>query len=192
MGQIRRRFVAELDRFIARAQLPVALFGKAQRKDDVMIDHLRQFERKEGVAFVGKAQEKASVLLTEKRRSPRGRAYPWIVRSTAMVTQYYIYAVDEDFGAFFLKFCTDFPYNAKLCLNGHEYAKRQLEREGIAYEALDNGVLSCADPRRPQQICDGLSADKIDRLLRKWVHLLPHPFTAADRKAGHRYDISIL
>jgi hypothetical protein len=53
-------------------------------------------------------------------------------------------------------------------------------------------VLSCADPQRLQQICDGLSAEKIDRLLRKWLHFLPHPFTAADQKAGHRYDISIL
>jgi hypothetical protein len=59
-----------------------------------------------------------------------------------MVNHYYIYAVDRDFGPFFLKFCTYFPFNAKLCLNGHEYAKRQLARRGIAFEALDNGILS--------------------------------------------------
>jgi hypothetical protein len=28
--------------------------------------------------------------------------------------------------------------------------------------------------------------------LRKWLRLLPHPDTAADRKAGYRYQISIL
>jgi hypothetical protein len=67
-----------------------------------------------------------------------------------------------------------------------------LAKEGIAFEALDNGILSCADPKRLQQICDGLSAAKIDALLRKWLPLLPHPFTAADRRAGYRYDISIL
>jgi hypothetical protein len=71
-----------------------------------------------------------------------------------------------------------FPFNAKLCLNGHEYAKRQLAREGIAFEALDNGVLSCAAPARLQNICDGLSAEKIDGFLRKWgavPHLHRHP-----------------
>ena len=93
-----------------------------------------QLPAKEGVVFVGKAQEKAPVFRTEKRHSPHsGRPYPWIVKSTAMVNHYYIYAVDRDFGPFFLKFCTYFPYNAKLCLNGHEYAKRQLERQGIAF-----------------------------------------------------------
>ena len=71
-------------------------------------------------------------------------------------------------------------------------AKRQLTRKGIGFEALDNGVLRCDDPKRLQAICDGLSAEKIDALLRKWLRKLPHPFTAADRKAGYRYEISIL
>ena len=126
-------------------------------------------------------------------RSPKtGLPYPWMVRSTAMVNHYYIYAMDHDFGPFCLKFCTYFPYNAKLCLNGHEYVKQQLGRERIAYEALDNGILSRADPKRLQKICDSLSAEKIDGLLRKWLRILPHPFTAKDRKAGYRYEISIL
>jgi len=40
-----------------------------------------------------------------------------------MVNHYYVYAVDRDFGPFSLKFCSYFPYNAKLCLNGHAYLK---------------------------------------------------------------------
>jgi hypothetical protein len=43
-----------------------------------------------------------------------------------------------------------------------------------------------------QAICDGLTADKIDALLRKWLAILPHPFSPADRAAGYRYDISML
>jgi hypothetical protein len=193
MSPMSRGFVAELDRFAARHRVPVVLFAKGQRKDDVMTEHLRRFEAEEGVVFLGKAQERAAVFRTEKRRSPRsGQPYPWIVKSTAMVNHYYIYAVDRDFGPFFLKFCSYFPYNAKLCLNGHEYAKRQLAQQAIAYQALDNGVLSCADPDKLQQICDGLSAEKINGLLRKWLRRLPHPFSDTDRKAGYRYDISIL
>jgi hypothetical protein len=52
--------------------------------------------------------------------------------------------------------------------------------------------LSCDDPKRLQAICNGLSAEKIDALLRKWLRLLPHPYEARDRKAGYRYQISIL
>src|SRR6195256_2804127 len=193
MSPMSRNFVAKLESYAAQHELPLVQFRKGQRKDEVMAEHLRKFQREEGVVFVGKAQEKTPVFRTEKRKSPTtGAPYPWIVRSTAMVNHYYVYAVDRDFGPFFLKFCSYFPFNAKLCLNGHEYAKRQLAQEGIAFEALDNGVLNCADPERLQKICNGLSAHKIDALLRKWLRLLPHPFTGADRRAGYRYDVSIL
>jgi hypothetical protein len=43
-----------------------------------------------------------------------------------------------------------------------------------------------------QQLCDGLSADRIDRLLGKWLRRLPHPFPPRDRAAGYRYPLSIL
>jgi hypothetical protein len=44
-----------------------------------------------------------------------------------------------------------------------------------------------------QALCDGLSGEKIDGLLRrKWFGKLPHPFTGKDRQAGYRYQISIL
>jgi hypothetical protein len=193
MRPMSQHFVAALERFIGSNNIPVERFAKGERKDDVMARRLRDFQLAEGVVFVGIAQEKAKVLRTEKRHNAvTGSPYPWIVMSSAMVNHYYIYAVDRDFGPFFIKFCSYFPYNARLCLNGHEYAKRQLDREGITFTALDNGVLDCADPQRLQEICDGLSADKIDALLRKWLKVLPHPFAAADRQAGYRYDVSIL
>src|SRR5467141_907731 len=193
MQPMSRAFVAKLESFAAQHEIPLVQFRKGQRKDDVMKEYLRKFGKDEGVVFIGKAQEKTPVFRTEKRRNPKtGQPYPWIVRSTAMVNHYYIYAVDCNLGPFFLKFCSYFPFNAKLYLNGHEYAKCQLAQEGIAFAAPDNGVLSCAAPARLQKICDGLSAEKIDGFLRKWLRLLPHPFTGADRKAGYRYDISIL
>ena len=57
---------------------------------------------------------------------------------------------------------------------------------------LDNGIATCADPRRLQQIEDGLDAERIEAVLRKWLARLPQPFTDADRAAGYDYDISIL
>ena len=192
MAPISRRFVAGLARYAQVHEIEVVQFRAGERKDEVMAERLKHFNDAEGVVFIGKAQEKAPVFRTEKRRSPNGQSYPWIVRSTAMVNQYYVYAVDRDFGPFFLKFSSYFPYNAKLCLNGHEYAKRQLAKADIAFEALDNGIHSCVEPERLQAICDGLSAARIDAPLRKWLRRLPHPFTADDRRAGYRYDISIL
>lgn len=192
MGRVTDTFVAAIRDFRTTHHIPMVKFARRQRKDDVAATFLAGFEGREGVLFVGVAQEKVSVFRTERRRDQAGKPYPWLVRSTAVVNQYYFYCVDEDFGPFFLKFSSYFPYAAKLCLNGHEYVKRQLEREGIAYRALENGVLSCADPQRLQAIADALSAERIEALARKWLARLPHPFTAADQAAGYRYEVSIL
>lgn len=193
MEPISQAFVRSIEHFAESHQIPLIRFEKGQRKDDVAAQYRAEFQGEEGVLFIGKAQEKNRVFRTEKRRNPQtGQTYPWIVSSTAIVNQYYFYCFDRDFGPLFVKFGSYFPYNAKLCLNGHEYAKQQLLHEGIAFEALDNGVLSCADPKRLQQICDDLSAEKIDRLARKWLQQLPHPFTGNDQQAGYRYDLSIL
>jgi hypothetical protein len=62
----------------------------------------------------------------------------------------------------------------------------------VKYEALDNGLLSCSKPKRAQEICDGLSARKIDMFVRKWLRILPFPFTPADTRAGYRYAISVV
>jgi hypothetical protein len=61
-----------------------------------------------------------------------------------------------------------------------------------AFEVLDNGIKSCADPGLMPRLSDGLSADRINRLLRKWLRRLPHRFPERDRAAGYRYRLSIL
>src|SRR6516225_9559340 len=115
MSPMSRHFVAKLERFVAQHEIPLVQFRKGQRKDTVMAEYLGKFHQQEGVVFVGKAQEKTPVFRTEKRRSPvTGLPYPWIVRSTAMVNHYYVYAVDRDFGPFFLKFCT---YSMPSCVS---------------------------------------------------------------------------
>lgn len=193
MDGITKDFVKAIEGFSKINDIPLITFTKGQRKDDLAKEFLGKFEREEGVLFIGKAQEKTYTYRTETRVNPAtGRQFPWIVKSTAMVNQYYFYCVDKDFGPFFLKFSSYFPYNARLCINGHEYLKRQLDKEGIAYEALDNGIRSCADPKRMQEIADELTPEMIADLLHKRQVFLPAPFTKEDTEAGYQYAVSIL
>jgi hypothetical protein len=193
MEPMSKAFLAGIETFVKSEQVPVITFQKGQRKDDIAKEMRVGFDKDEGVVFVGKAQEKAPVIRTQKRTNEKtGQKYPWLIRSTAMVNQYYFYIEDSDFGPLFIKFCSYFPYTAKVCINGHEWPKRQLQKNDIEFEALDNGILSCDEPERVQRIADQLDAAKIEALFRKWLGRLPHPYPAADRKAGYRYDLSIL
>ena len=188
---ISKQFVASIQRFAAEHEIEVVRFEKGQRKDDVALERLAGFDQPEGIYMVGVAQEKVSTFRTEKRRNPEtGATYPWIVRASAVVNQYYMYGLDVDFGPFFVKFSSYFPYGAKLCFNGHHWAQRQAQQAGIAFTALDNGFLECDHPEALQRVCDRLSPAKIDAFFRRWLARLPHPFTGADRRAGYRYELS--
>jgi len=192
LAKITDAFCAAVHRFAHDNGIPWVDFVKGQRKDDVMHEQLRRFTGSEGVLFIGRAQEKTKLFRTEKRRDANGDSYPWIVQTTGLVNHFYFYCYDDDFGPFFVKFCTYFPYNAKLCINGNEWAKRQAAKAGIGFEPLDNGFAAVDDPVAVQVICDGLGPEQIDALLRKWLARLPHPFSAEDHAVGYRYDISIL
>jgi hypothetical protein len=188
-------FYAEIKAFAARHQIPLVEFAAGQRKDDVMRERLAAFlaaGRAEGVVFIGRAQEKARVFATARRHDADGTAYPWIVRDSRVVTQWYFYCYDACAGPFFLKYSGYFPYNAKLCCNGNEYAKCMARRAGIGFTALDNGFAAVDDVAAVQKICDSFDEQVICELAAKWLTILPCPFTAEDIAAGYRYDISVL
>src|SRR4051812_6025950 len=192
LAKITDAFSTAVHRFARDNAIAWVDFVKGQRKDDVMHEHLEVFTGTEGVLFIGRAQEKTALFRTEKRHDAHGDSYPWIVKTTGLVNHFYFYCVDDDFGPFFIKFCSYFPYNAKLCINGNHWAQRQAAKAGIAFTPLDNAFATVDDVGAVQAICDRLGPAQIDALLRRWLAILPHPFSAADRAAGYRYQLSIL
>ena len=192
VSEMTRDFVRRIERFAKDEEVELVKFSRKQRKDDLTQAKLASFQGHEGILYIGKAQEKASVFRTETRWSKTGTRYPWVVRGTAMPNHYYFYLVDEDFGPMFVKFCSYFPYGMKICLNGHEWLKKQLAKERIEYESLDNGILSCADPNRLQQLCHEFGESQIEEVFLKWQQRLPHPFSKEIQQCGYRYNLSIV
>ena len=92
--------------------------------------------------------------------------YPWIVKATGIINQWYFYCVDEDFGPFFLKFSSYFPYPGNLCISGNHWAQRQATKAVIGFTAVDNGFAALDDPAdlpRLQAICDRLGPKQLER-----------------------------
>jgi hypothetical protein len=83
------------------------------------------------------------------------------------------------------------PYAIKVYLNGHEWAKQQLDQAGIGFETLDNGFLSCEDPARLQAICDQLGPEQIQTFFDQWLERLPMLLDADDRQAGYRHQLAV-
>ena len=187
LGQVTEKFRAAVKAQAEQQQIPVYQFNHKERKDDIANDFRRQRGVHDQIVFIGVAQEKAQAFNGKK---VNGR-FEFDRDKAVYVNHYYFYIDDEDFGPLFIKVCSYAPWGIKLCLNGHEWAKRQLEKKRIHYEALDNGFLSCAEPEKLQQICDTLGPEDIDGVFRKWLKRIPLPLRVEDRQAGYEWDLSI-
>jgi hypothetical protein len=187
LGQISEKFRGAVKELADGDRIPVYAFSHKEKKDDIANRIRSERGVRDAVVFIGVAQEKATAFQGKK---VNGR-FEFTRDKTVYVNHYYFYIDDADFGPLFIKVCSYAPWGIKLCLNGHEWAKRQLEKRGIGYEALDNGFLSCAEPQKLQQICDGLGPDNIERVFRKWLKRIPLPLRPADRAAGYDWNLSI-
>ncbi len=187
LGQVTEKFREAVRAKAEREQIPIYQFDHRERKDDIANEMRRQRGVRDGIVFIGVAQEKAQAFSGKKVNGQ----FEFTRDKTVYVNHYYFYIDDGDFGPLFLKVCSYAPWGVKLCLNGHEWAKRQLERKGIGYEALDNGFLSCAEPEKLQEICDSLGPETIDGVFRKWLQRIPLPLRPQDREAGYDWALSI-
>jgi hypothetical protein len=140
---------------------------------------------------VGVAQEKAKVWTATKQ--VQGRHLHFADRwTTVCVNHYSLYFVDREWGPAFLKVCAYAPYPMKCCLNGHEWVKRQLMRQWIAFTPVDNGIQTCPRPAVLHTVCESLSAADVQAVFDRWGTRLPLSLTPADRAAGFGYRLSLL
>jgi hypothetical protein len=187
LGQVSEKFREAVKATAEQKQIPIYQFQHKERKDDVANDFRRKRGVRDQIVFIGVAQERAQAFNGRKVNNQ----FQFNRDKTVYVNHYYFYIDDCDFGPLFIKVCSYAPWGTKLCLNGHEWAKRQLDQRGIGHEALDNGFLSCAEPEKLQQICDSLGPEDIDRVFRKWLKRIPLPLRPEDRQAGYDWALSI-
>lgn len=195
-GRIGAAYVAEVERWAQEHGVPVQRFEKGQNKEAIARPLLEAAAREGGgegrVVLIGIAQERATVWRSWKAKGQEHAAHPHMEwgRQTAFINHFYFYVWDPDWGGAFWKTNAYAPYPVWLWLNGHEWAKRQCEKRGIGYQALDNGFRSCDDPKALQQICDRLGPSAVTTFFWRWWQRLPSPLTEADRTAGYTYDLA--
>jgi hypothetical protein len=192
LGQLTQDFVKRVEAFIRDNGIERIEFKKKDRKDTIANEIRQKAPCLDAVIFVGVAQEKQQAFKAKKSVDPKTQHVHFSYsRQAVFVKHYYFYIDDADFGPCFIKIGTYAPFPVRVCLNGHEWAKRQLEKKGILYESLDNGFRSCQNPQRLQKICDSLGPQQIERFFRKWLGRLPFPLSSKDIQAGYRHELSV-
>lgn len=192
LGKIGAGYKRALERFASERNVPVVHFSRRESKEEIARPYFEQAEREGrfGVVLIGVAQERARVWAGWRAGGPDGHphfAFGWQSR---LPNYYYVYVRDREWGRAFVKACCYCPWPLWLCLNGHEWAKRQAEKQGLSYDPLDNGFRSCADGEALAAICASLSARDVWAFFRRWQRILPSPLSDEDRQRGYRYQLA--
>lgn len=197
LNRNRERLVADLDALIAASGVPVARFRRGESKEDIArpFQDEAAAEGRSGLVLVGKAQERTSSWrgFVDRSHAAHRPNHPHIAwrRQSSVPDHWYLYFWDHEWGPAFLRLCSYAPYPLWCCANGHEWAKRQLAKAGIGFEALDNGLRAVEDPTAAHRVCARLGAGHVRDLLRRMTAVMPDPLTTEDRRAGFDWRFSI-
>jgi hypothetical protein len=144
----------------ARAGRPFVYVNGKRRKDDYARSIAERDGVTEGLVCVIRVLEPCQsfqVLSGEKR--------PRLVNATRKCLSYYFYFLDREFGLMHVRIQSWFPLVIQICLNGHEWLAKKLDRHGIAYRKEDNAFLWIEDCDRAQKFADRFAKKNWPRVL---------------------------
>jgi hypothetical protein len=191
------RLIRQLDALVSAAGVPVVRFKAGQSKEDLARPYqdAAAGSGRFGLVLVGKAQERTSSWrgFVDDSHAAHRPNHPHIAwrRQSAMPDHWYFYFADDQWGPTSLRLCSYAPYPLWVNANGHEWAKRQLAKAGVGFQALDNGLRAVEDPAQAHRICARLGAGHVRDLLRRMMTVMPDPLTLADRRAGFDWAFSV-
>lgn len=94
-----------------------------------------------------------------------GEKRPKLVNAARKCLCYYFYFIDREFGLMHVRIQSWFPLVIQVCLNGHEWLARKLDRHGIEYRKQDNAFVWISDCKRAQKFADRFEKTNWPRVL---------------------------
>jgi len=158
---------------------------KGVRREDWVQPFYQRLRSPWGIAVILKSRENARVAVSYPTKTGGHR----IELYSRFVWQYYFYLQDADFGRMFLRICPYFPFNARVCINGHDWLAQQMRNLGVSFRKEANAFLSCSDPQRLQQLSDRFSWKAVTTCAERWFARLIPFFTGHDRDHGCRHSL---
>jgi hypothetical protein len=193
LGRNGNAFRTAVRAFADAGAIPWVVFGKDDRKIEVMRPYLEAAERAgvSAVVAIGVAQEYQWVW--DATTKPAVNGIPWFDyhRTERRTTCYYFYIWDERMGGGFIKVSAYAPYPIKVWLNGHEIVKRMAVTAGLQVTALANGFAATTNRGLLQDLADQVQAGTLRVFFERWMSRLPLPLNDADRDRGYWWQLSM-
>ncbi len=98
------------------------------RRENWVQPYYQQLAQDQGVAVILKTLEQANIAVSQATSGE-----PHIELKPCYVWQYYFYVRDSSLGPLWLRVCPYFPFNARICLNGHYWLAQRMRNAGIQF-----------------------------------------------------------
>lgn len=144
----------------ARAGRPFLYLNGPVRKDDLARDIARRDGITQGLVCVLRVLEPCQSF-----KVVPGKGRPHLAAASRKCLCLYYYFLDREFGLMHVRIQTWFPLVIQVCLNGHEWLARRLDRHGVAYRKQDNAFLWISDGARAQKFADRFAKKNWPRVL---------------------------
>ena len=138
----------------------VYLTGNGIRKED----RVRRIAERDGVTE-GLICILRAVEPCQSFKVVPGQGRPRLVNAQRKCLCFYFYFIDREFGLMHIRIQSWFPLVIQICINGHEWLARKLDKHGVAYHKDDNAFLWIADCSRAQRFADRLIGKNWPRIL---------------------------
>jgi len=153
---------------------------KDVRREDWVEPYYQKLRTPQGCAVILKSREDARVAVSHPNTGN-----PHIEVASRYVWQYYFYLQDPDFGRLFLRLCPYFPFNGRMCLNGHHWLAQRLRAEGIDFRQADNSFIHCANPDRLQELADQFGPEHLEACAQRWLRQLAPFYHQPHQRLDH-------
>jgi hypothetical protein len=129
------------------------LGSPSTRKEELV----RALQRESGVTsgVIGSLSCVEPCRTWDIRRDPVAKVLVPVLKQGSCL-HLYRYWDHPRFGFMHVRLQTWFPFSVRVCLNGREFLRRQLDRSGIDYEMRDNCFAKIASWPRAQRLMDAL------------------------------------
>lgn len=126
-------------------------------KEKIAKEILQMEPDKEGLLCILSITENCYAITVRGNKETKLKERRWEPRKC---THYYFYYNDREFGLMHVRLQSWLPYTIQIYINGKEYLKKQLEKQGIAFQSYENSITHIKEIEEAQKISERLVEKK--------------------------------
>ena len=188
--------VRRMHAFCAKRHIPLLDTTAGERKGDSAVSYIPSDPAFTGLFLVQKSMAPAPVWHVERHREKGYIIKLYRPKKWKCVRHLFFHIMDREWGHVTIRMCAHPPFSAMVILNGHEWVRRQAEKQGSEVRTDDNCFIEGTDFSRVGALAEKLadSPMAIQTLAERWIYSVCLCFglsTQEQQNTGFRYDYSV-